>query len=396
MKKLLFFKFLKDSFKIFIIIVCSVGSIVWVIKAVGFLDIVSEDGHGLLVYLWYTILNFPKIISRILPFIFIIALFYKITEYEKKNELLIFWINGISKIKFIQMVIIYSFVITFIQILLSGYVTPLGQEKARSFIRNSGSDFFPSLIKEGKFIDVVSNLTIFINSKDSEGNFNNIFLSNNFNYDAENNTSSMEENSGRKSEIIYAKKGILISNEKERYFQLIDGKIINNDKNKIQEFSFDKINYDLSKYVSNSTKYAKVQEYNSSFIISCLYYILFDKLKDIEDKTLGSSYAKLHSSKCEYKSYKVFMEEFLKRFYKPLYIPLLGLICCILILKSKDEIDYNKIRIVLFSFAFLVVVISEISLRYSGTSTLGTMFFTLFPVIIFTLIYFNLNKKLSI
>ena len=390
MKKLLFLKFLKDTFKIFIIIIFSVGSIVWVIKAVGFLDIVSEDGHGLLVYLWYTILNFPKIISRILPFIFIIALFYKITEYEKKNELLIFWINGISKIKFIQMVIVYSFVITFIQILLSGYISPLGQDKARSFIRNSSSDFFPSLIKEGKFIDAVSNLTIFINSKDKEGNFNNIFLSNNFNFDSE------DDSSSKKSEIIYAKRGILINNEKERYFQLIDGKIINNDKNKIQEFNFEKINYDLSKYISNSTKYPKIQEYDSSFIVSCVYYILFDKLKDIKDKTLGSSYAKFHSSRCEYKSYKVYMEEFLKRFYKPLYIPLLGLISCILILKSKDEINYNKIRIVLFSFAFLIVVISEIALRYSATSTIGTIFFILFPVIIFTLIYVYLNKRLSI
>ena len=390
MKKLLFLKFLKDTFKIFIIIIFSVGSIVWVIKAVGFLDIVSEDGHGLLVYLWYTILNFPKIISRILPFIFIIALFYKITEYEKKNELLIFWINGISKIKFIQMVIVYSFVITFIQILLSGYISPLGQDKARSFIRNSSSDFFPSLIKEGKFIDAVSNLTIFINSKDKEGNFNNIFLSNNFNFDSE------DDSSSKKSEIIYAIRGILINNEKERYFQLIDGKIINNDKNKIQEFNFEKINYDLSKYISNSTKYPKIQEYDSSFIVSCVYYILFDKLKDIKDKTLGSSYAKFHSSRCEYKSYKVYMEEFLKRFYKPLYIPLLGLISCILILKSKDEINYNKIRIVLFSFAFLIVVISEIALRYSATSTIGTIFFILFPVIIFTLIYVYLNKRLSI
>jgi|TARA_B110000090_G_C13354170_1_gene436038 lipopolysaccharide export system permease protein len=390
MKKLLFLKFLKDTFKIFIIIIFSVGSIVWVIKAVGFLDIVSEDGHGLLVYLWYTILNFPKIISRILPFIFIIALFYKITEYEKKNELLIFWINGISKIKFIQMVIVYSFVITFIQILLSGYISPLGQDKARSFIRNSSSDFFPSLIKEGKFIDAVSNLTIFINSKDKEGNFNNIFLSNNFNFNSE------DDSSSKKSEIIYAKRGILINNEKERYFQLIDGKIINNDKNKIQEFNFEKINYDLSKYISNSTKYPKIQEYDSSFIVSCVYYILFDKLKDIKDKTLGSSYAKFHSSRCEYKSYKVYTEEFLKRFYKPLYIPLLGLISCILILKSKDEINYNKIRIVLFSFAFLTVVISEIALRYSATSTIGTIFFILFPVIIFTLIYVYLNKRLSI
>ena len=152
----------------------------------------------------------------------------------------------------------------------------------------------------------------------------------------------------------------------------------------------------MSKYISNSTKYPKIQEYDSSFIVSCVYYILFDKLKDIKDKTLGSSYAKFHSSRCEYKSYKVYMEEFLKRFYKPLYIPLLSLISCILILKSKDEINYNKIRIVLFSFAFLIVVISEIALRYSATSTIGTIFFILFPVIIFTLTYVYLNKRLSI
>ena len=142
----------------------------------------------------------------------------------------------------------------------------------------------------------------------------------------------------------------------------------------------------MSKYISNSTKYPKIQEYDSSFIVSCVYYILFDKLKDIKDKTLGSSYAKFHSSRCEYKSYKVYTEEFLKRFYKPLYIPLLGLISCILILKSKDEINYNKIRIVLFSFAFLTVVISEIALRFLEPGE-NTIFFILFPVIIFTLIY---------
>ena len=62
MKKLLFRKFIKDNIKLFFVILCSIGSIVWVIQSVGFLDFVTEDGHGLKIYMAYTFLNFPKII----------------------------------------------------------------------------------------------------------------------------------------------------------------------------------------------------------------------------------------------------------------------------------------------------------------------------------------------
>ena len=89
MKKLLFQKFLKDTLKSFIIISLSIGLIVWVIQAVGFLDFVTEDGHSLYVYFSYSLLSFPKMIHRILPFIFFISLFYQISQYELKNELII-------------------------------------------------------------------------------------------------------------------------------------------------------------------------------------------------------------------------------------------------------------------------------------------------------------------
>ena len=385
MKKLIFLKFLKDTFKTFVIITLSIGTIVWVVQAVGYLDFISEDGHGLLVYFSYTFLSFPKIISRILPFIFIVSLFHQILDYERKNELLIFWINGITKKKFINIIIIYSLLVTIFQIFLSAYVNPVTQSKARAFVVNSNTDFFPSLIKEGKFIDVVSGLTIFIDSKDKSGNFKNIFLSNNFVYQRLNKVNA------KKSEIIYAKKGILINNDTERYFQLLDGRIIKNDKKKIQEFTIKKINYDLSKYVSNSTKYPKIREASSIFLIKCIYFKSLNKLENIEDKRLGTKFYK-----CDEDSYKIILEEFFQRIYKPLYLILLGLISSLLILKSKDEIDYNKTKIFLFSISFIVIVISEISLRYSAYNLIGTLFFIFFPIIIFNLIYLSLIKKLKI
>ena len=142
MKKLVFRKFVLDVLIFFIFSILIMGLIVWTIQAINYFDFVSEDGHGLKVYFLYTLLNFPKIIHRILPFMFFISLFFTIIKYELNNELSIFWINGISKIKFINTILIFSLTLMIIQIFLGSYLSPLSQLKARNLINNE--DFLRS------------------------------------------------------------------------------------------------------------------------------------------------------------------------------------------------------------------------------------------------------------
>ena len=61
--------------------------------------------------------------------------------------------------------IFLSLIFAIFSLILSYLVVPFTQDKARSFIRDSNLDFFPSLIKPKKFIDTVENLTIFLNEK---------------------------------------------------------------------------------------------------------------------------------------------------------------------------------------------------------------------------------------
>ena len=86
-KKLIFRKFFLDITYFFIIALATLSLIVWVVQAVNFLDFVTEDGHGLLVYLKYTLLSFPKILSKLMPFIFFVSIFYIFTKFEDNNEL---------------------------------------------------------------------------------------------------------------------------------------------------------------------------------------------------------------------------------------------------------------------------------------------------------------------
>ena len=176
MKKLIYRKILKDTVFFFISISFILGLIVWTLQAVNYLDYITDDGHGLKTYFLYTAFNFPKIIHRLIPFVFFISLFFILVNYEYKNELLIYWTHGVSKIKFANNLIFLSIILFFFQIYIGGFMSPHFQYKARTFLKNSNIDYFSALIKEGKFINAVEGLTIFIDEKNNDGSFSNLFI----------------------------------------------------------------------------------------------------------------------------------------------------------------------------------------------------------------------------
>ena len=100
-----------EIFKNFLTILLTFTAIAWTVRAVNFLDFVTEDGHSFYVYFLYSLLTFPKIIHRMLPFLFFVSLFYQIIQYEIRSELNIFWQNGINKLTFVNVILFYSLII---------------------------------------------------------------------------------------------------------------------------------------------------------------------------------------------------------------------------------------------------------------------------------------------
>ena len=158
MKKLIFRKFLLDAFLSFLVLIFSFSVIVWVIQAVNYLDFISEDGHGFKVYFLYTLFNFPKIFSKLFLVSLFISLFYIILKYESENELSIYWSIGISKINLINKIVKFSLLLLMLQFILTSHISPKSLDMGKSFIRTSNIDYFPSLIKEKRFNDTLSNL----------------------------------------------------------------------------------------------------------------------------------------------------------------------------------------------------------------------------------------------
>ena len=368
-KKLIFRKFFLDNTYFFLSTIFTLGLIVWVIQAVNFLDFVTEDGHGLSVYFKYSLLNFPKIISRLFPLIFFISIFYTLNKFEDNNELKIFWINGINKIKFVKNLIFYSFFSLIFLYFLTSFLVPWSQNKSRIFLKDSNIDFFPSLIGERKFIDTVDQLTIYIEKKIDKENYRNIFL---------------KDTDDDKIKFIYADRGRLINTSNERSLKLFDGKIINVNNEKITSFDFETTNFDLGKYLTKSITDFKLQEIKTTDILNCyINFFIFEK-KSYYDPT-----------KCNDPAIKQMQRELFDRLVKPLFLPILTLILCLLLFFPKENIRFKFSRAMVFFLGLLVIIFSEL---FSSMTSRNFLYFKLsiaVPFLIFLIQYLFLYFKIN-
>ena len=373
MKKLIYRKFLLDAFFSFFVLLFSFSVIVWVIQAVNYLDFISEDGHGFKVYFLYTLFNFPKIFSKLFLISLFISLFYVITRYENDNELSIYWSVGISKINFINNVIKFSILLLIIQLTLTTYISPITQNLSKSFIRMSNIDFFPSLTKEKKFIDTLTNLTIYVDEQsDDKKQFRNILI-------------KEKKNRANEYQIIIASSGEITTIDNTNYLILSEGEIFSSNNNKnFSNFKFENFEFNLSDFGSKTNVIPKIQENKTSNIIKCY----------LNNSNININfYINYNELRCEEDSKKDIIQEIFKRFYHPFFIPILCLIACMQIINNKFNNYHIFYKIVIFIFGFITLFSSEILLKYTGNSMIKDMIILIFPVILFLLMYLFVLKK---
>ena len=112
MKKILFRKLLIDYLSFFLITLLGSSIVVWVFQAVNYLDIMIEDGRDYTIYINYSLLNFPKILSKLFPFVLFFSIFHITSKFENNNELIILWNFGVTKIELINFIFRFSLILS--------------------------------------------------------------------------------------------------------------------------------------------------------------------------------------------------------------------------------------------------------------------------------------------
>ena len=365
MKKIFFRKILSDSAFFFFLSLFATSLIIWIFQAVNFLDIILEDGRSYITYIQYSLLNFPKIVSKILPFVLFFTFMFILTKYEVNNELVILWNFGIHKISFIKYFFIISIIITTIQIFVTSIIVPSTQELARSLLRTSEINFFQSFLKTKKFNDTIKGLTIYVEKKDKNGNLINIYL---------------EKESSGAFQVTHAKKGVFKYENNFPLLILYDGQTTSSKGNNISNFKFSKSNFNLSSFDTRTIKVIKTQETSSINLIKCV--------RSLSDKNYKENLdSQFFIRNCDLNNLPNVLKELYKRFIIPLYIPIIVLVALLIISTSKENVNYNKYKIVIYFFGFFLIIFSETTIRFVQGTLIDNYKLIIIPFVFLIIIF---------
>ena len=372
MKKIIFRKLLLDYMSFFVIALISSGVVIWVFQAVNFLDIMIEDGRSYSVYISYSLLNFPKIINKLFPFILFFSLFYVTIKYENNNELIIFWNFGINKIQLINFIFKFSIILMVIQLIFSSIIVPKSQDLARSFLRNSTVNFYENFIKPKRFNDTIKKVTIYSEKKDKEGNLYNLYLK--------------KETDEKNFQITYAKKGFFREFDNMPVLVLFDGETITSKNNEITNFSFSKSDFPINNTeTSTLVTHQKTQELSSYKLLRCMEFLISSK-KDNSNPGITN---------CIVRNQNNIFKEIYKRFIIPFYILVLCLVPLLVIILSKENLKYSKLKIITFFVGLFFIIFSETTIRLISDSIFKNISISLLPFIFILILYSIFIKQFN-
>ena len=359
--------FFLEIFKTFFIILFGLSIIALTVRAVNFLDLIVDNGYPVLTYFQYSILNLFGIAPKFIPLAFLLSLTIFILKHTEDSEFVILWTSGVEKIKIVKLFFFISILVLIFYIILSAFLTPYALNKSRMLLGKENLNSFLPTVRTNRFSDSFKGFTLIVNEK-VNNELKNIFL-----HDKGNNLKNLSSDSSKiKNTTIIARSGVI---EKKKMF-LFNGQIITSkiDINKNEVIKFEQLNIDLSNLSTTTIKQPKLQETSTFELLNCF------RNKNFQN------------SECNQEVKQEIIPTLNRRIVLPLYIPVIALICSLLLIKSKKKL-LNKISIFLYSF--ILLIFTEMAVRYTGINDFIRGFFVIFPIILFITIYLFLCRKFS-
>ena len=367
-----------ELIKSFVLILFSLSLIAWTVRAVNFLDLIVDSGYSTSTYFIYSILNLTNIMTKFIPLSFLLALLLTIIRLERQNELLVLWTSGVAKSKITNLFFLLSLFIFLIYIIFSTIITPTALYKSRTLVKQSGVDTVANLIKPNTFSDTFKGLTFYVEEKENNV-IKNIFIKD----DSNNLNSLLPKNSSAKNKTVIAQRGVISKSK-----LILENGFIQSFQNdntvKIIQFNKTLLNFD--NLDNRVIKDVKIQETSTYKILSCL--------KDYYYNQIPEGYIK----NCPKNNIAIVVETFSRRIIMPLYIPLISILISFILVYTKNKKTKIINRYLFFSLSFMLLVLSELLVRYSGISSIGFYTYLLIPFVLLPIFYLillnNFRKEL--
>lgn len=167
---------LRQSFAVMIFVTAALSAAIWLAQSLRLIDLIVNRGLSIGAFLYLALLTVPRFLDLVLPIGAFIAVLFTFNRLIGESELVIMRAAGLGPWALARPVLILAAIAFAVLMSLSLYFLPVANRGFKDLLFEIRNRFVSSLIQEGTFTTISNKLTIYVRSRDSEGELGGILI----------------------------------------------------------------------------------------------------------------------------------------------------------------------------------------------------------------------------
>ena len=166
----------RTIFGAFLLVLFNLTAVIWITQILRQVDLITNQGQTILVFLRITSLLLPILMLVIAPIAMVMAICYALIKLNGDSELVVMNAAGISPRRMFRPVLAASLVVAVFVAYIAADLAPRLQRKMGLEIAKVRTDVVANIVRPGAFISVDHGLIFHIRERRSENQFRGIFI----------------------------------------------------------------------------------------------------------------------------------------------------------------------------------------------------------------------------
>ncbi len=241
----------RTTFGAFLVVCVSVTALMWITQALRDIDLMTNQGQSIFVFIGITGLIVPLLLQIIAPLALMIAVAHVLNKLGNDSELIVMNSAGMPPWHLFRPFLAVGIVVSLLVAAISIYVSPWGLRELRSWATQVRADLVTHIVQPGRFTTLESKLTLHIRERRPNGQLLGIFID--------------DQREAKERATILAEQGDILKNENSMFLVLENGSVQRHETGQRDPaiVLFDSYAFDLSR-LSNapqSIKYSVRERY---------------------------------------------------------------------------------------------------------------------------------------